>query len=101
VLLLLLVVLLEIGEHAPLFLWARGRLTYYVPQIFPENFSPTIHHQAIKRNGAGGIGMGTEAGTGTGELPEIMEITLDSGLPSVLCCYQEDYHRRPVCLEGT
>lgn len=30
-----------------------------------------------------------------------MEITLDNGRPGVLCCYQEDYHRRLDRPEGT
>lgn len=46
---------------------------------------------------------GVERQGGTAELSraEIMEITLDNGLPSVLCCYQEDYHRRLDRPEGT
>ena len=67
------------------------------PQIFPKNFP--LKASTCQSPNENRTRSWTEDG-GAG-LAEIMEITLDNGRPSVLCCYQEDYHRRLDRPEGT
>ena len=86
-------IFLEIGGMHPLFLRAMGGLTYYAPPNFSQKFSQPTAIAPTQRNKLEELAERSEA--------EIMEITLDNGRPGVLCCYQEDYHRRLDRPEGT
>ena len=81
----------------PLFLRARGGLTYYVSPNFSKNFSKNFF-QIFSQPTAIAPNALTKPMV---KMAEIMEITLDNGRPGVLCCYQEDYHRRLDRPEGT
>lgn len=92
--------ILRIGGMHPLFLQAMGGLTYYASPNFSQKFSPlTLPAPLCSAKLLPPANASKE--NLTVEPAEIMEITLDNGQPGVLCCYQEDYHRRLDRPEGT